>query len=281
MRRAEVREADWGRYNFLENLLVHGLMPSRGVPAESGVQFYIDSAIREEGLCLVFKTDWGGRNPLVPDTEVKPDYLVLFIGFDGAPWRVTLIEMKGSEGKNLRHGVDQILSFHQKYRRAFEESLPPWIKLQWQGLLLHAPNADVPRNEIANTLHGPCRVRAVAGHHQTDLYPFVRAWVSPSQPAPHHKGQNHQAPHCFNALEQAIAGAERHHRGGPTVGGISLRLDNQDYKLCLDLAREPARAVLQSDRPAPDLCTALRSFPEDCRRRWLFSIPGCEWLAYP
>lgn len=271
MRPGEPR-ADWSRYNFVENLFVSGLMPSRGVPAESGVRFFVDSAVREEGVCLVFQVDWRGNPPLISDKGIKPDYVVLFIPWSG-PWLATIVEMKGRNHQELAHGIKQIQAFHARCRAELAECLPAWIRLEWQGLLLHAENASVPAPDLVKTQRSACPIRAVRSrsNHKTDLYPLVRRRVAPAEKVEAHEGKNLGAPGCFNPLEQALVVAER--GGGRTATRGGVHLDLGSLNLALD--RDPGTASLTARQPLPELCEALKKFSPECHQRWTFQIPDC------
>lgn len=252
-RRAELRKANWNLYNFLENLLVFGMLPSRGVPAESGVEFYIGSEVCADGLCLVFAVDWGGKAPLISDTEIKPDYLVLFIPANGnreKDWLATIVEMKGADGKNLVHGVAQIQDFHQRMKRHVAEYLPSWLRIRWQGVLLHAPNADIPRVRLARTAGSDCPIIPVPGHHQVDLRICASQRLDALRPPALTSGKNQGAPACFSPLERAMALAKRSHKGRPTASGVKLDFGSTRGRLSLTLARDPALAALNWSTPS-------------------------------
>ena len=276
------RAADWGRYNLVENLLVAGRMPSRCVPVESGISFFIDSKIKEEGLCLVFQVDWKGDPPLIPQDEVKPDYLALFAPWEG-PWLATIIELKGKNEQRLGEGIGQIQHFHEKYRPQIEAALPAWQRITWQGLLLHPQHATIPLGKIQRTLNTNCPIRPVqmGVNHRTDLYPFVRQRVPPSTTVRYTDGKNHPAPACFNPVEQVIACASWSHRGPPTQGGVVLdgsaelgdKSEPQRIGIRLRTGQEPPLARLESSVPHPELSRTLERFSASCRRRWTLCVP--------
>lgn len=143
-------QLNWNLFHFLENLIVFCTMRTRSVPEESGVRFRIDPRVKDEGICLLFKIDRNDGDSLVPQGEVKPDFLSVFITRDQCIF--TIIEMKGKEKSNVEHAIDQIKNLHRHLRKAVDEHLPGSCrtrgKIHYQGLILTPHNADIPRKKI-------------------------------------------------------------------------------------------------------------------------------------
>jgi len=134
---------NWSLFKFLENLLVFCAAPSRSVPRESGVHFHISSKIKDEGVCILFKID-RRSDPLMPGHGWKPDYMAFYAAADRCI--CTIIEMKGRDEKNLRHGIEQIKTLRDMLRAEFDKHLPGACrnKIRFQGILLTPVNAQVP-----------------------------------------------------------------------------------------------------------------------------------------
>jgi len=143
---------DWNSFNFLENLLIFCTEPTRSVPKESGVYFHISSKAKDGAICIIFKIDRGNNDPLVKEksaqlTEpIKPDYMVLYV--EENTCIITIIEMKGKDEKNLRHGIEQIKRLRDILNREIKKHLPNKFKFTIQGILLAPSNAQIPLTEI-------------------------------------------------------------------------------------------------------------------------------------
>jgi hypothetical protein len=166
------------------------------VPRESGVHFQIASRIRDEGLCLVFHVDQGAD--AVVD-GVRPDYLVLYC--DARRCLCTIVELKGTERKNLEHGIEQIVTFHGQLRAQVREHLPRKCRIDYQGLLLTPFNAQVPLRKL-KAIEKTIRIVPLQYDHKAELYPYVRA---PADPAARYEHQPlRRDPPELNALERLI-----------------------------------------------------------------------------
>lgn len=139
---------DWQNFNLLENLLVHCSEPSLRAPAESGVQFRLEDVGANTGksLTLLYKID-RQPDPLIRE-GVKPDYLALHIA--NGECIATIIEMKGKDEKKQRHGLDQILTFHELAKRELAQHIPGSCRnrIHWQAILLAPQGANVPQQAI-------------------------------------------------------------------------------------------------------------------------------------
>ncbi|NUQ75514.1 MAG: hypothetical protein HUU21_18365 [Polyangiaceae bacterium] len=160
-------------FNFLENLLAFCVHPSRNVPEESGVHFQISSAIKDKGVCLIFKID-RGSDPLIPDTEHKPDYMTFFASRDRCI--CTIIELKGTDSKKLKHGIEQIRALRDKLRNEIAAHLPRKCRgsITFQGLLLTPPNSDIPRHQIEREKNNGLTILALQWPHQFQLFDYVQ-----------------------------------------------------------------------------------------------------------
>jgi hypothetical protein len=161
--------------NLLERILlnVHG---DRCIPKESGVHFTVGRASDFRGILLVFKVD----DDDVAGTEIRPDWLVVCATEDCL--RLTLIEMKGREGKNTKHGVEQLETFWRRLKQACDAVLPSRLRgrgrFEIQGILLTPPNSDVPRERIAALSRQGFEIQHVGAARRVDLGPLVTAPIN-------------------------------------------------------------------------------------------------------
>jgi len=157
-------------FNFLENLLVFRTMKELSVPAESGVVFRITRQKGETGICLLLHVD-EQLFPIVEKDVPRPDYLALYLHGDGC--LCTIIEMKSTAGKNLKHGLDQIKTFADRLQKEFREHLPRGFRLHVQGILLCPFNADVPRILIEKMAAGGLTILPAQYDHRAELFPYI------------------------------------------------------------------------------------------------------------
>lgn len=189
------------RLTFLEKLVLR-VLPVRQVPAESGVQFAIGSRAKDDGICLVFQVD-DRHSPIVKDGP-RPDYLVVHLSRTGC--LLTIVEMKGTDGKNLEHGVEQILAFSRLLRAEMTTCLPAsWRKVEIQGLLLTPFNSQINRisKRIEDARKQRVEILPVQYSHQAELYPYISAPVSRTQRYKHERLPRHSPE--LNAVEEIIA----------------------------------------------------------------------------
>jgi hypothetical protein len=236
--------------SFLENLFVGGMVRARSVPQESGVRFYVHETIQDEGICLIFSLDWGGPRPLIGgEGVIKPDYLVLFVpcgkrwaalaaeGHD-AIWYCTLVELKGAERKNLKHGLDQLQAGYACLRSEFA-ALPGKIKIRWQGVLLCPENADIPREDIVKISKAGFPIVPVQNQHAADLYPYVRGPLP--REVPRSSGA-YQRREPFRLLEKILmADARRITTAQRSRGGLHLELGHAEGPVVLRLGENIAK----------------------------------------
>ena len=142
---------DWQQFNRLENLLIFCLIPDRNAPPESGVAFRLNppdegAEAREKRVCLLFKIDRGNHDPLIPNNDIKPDYMAFYVG--GKEAICTIIEMKGRQTDDLAHGIDQIRRLRDILKTELRTHLPHKFSadLKFQGVLLSPPNSQSPRS---------------------------------------------------------------------------------------------------------------------------------------
>lgn len=171
------------RLTFLEKLVARAL-PTRQVPAESGVRFAISSKARDDGVCLIFHVD----DPEAPIVEQgpRPDYLVVHASRAGCT--ITIVEMKGTEEKNVEHGVEQIRAMHQRLRQEMATCLPGSSRrVRIQGLLLTPFNAQVPGKKILDAGKEGLQILPLQYDHQLELYPYVSKPISRTERYAHEK----------------------------------------------------------------------------------------------
>lgn len=180
-----LRERDRAEgFTILEKLALRAL-PSRQVPAESGVQFAVSSHARADGICLVFLVD-DREAPIYPDSEgPRPDYLILHASRNGVI--LTIVEMKGRTEKGSEHGVEQIVTFSRRLRQEMARCLPgSWRRAHIQAILLIPENAQFNRQKILDAKKGGLVILPLSYHHQAELYDYV------SQPISHTRRYEHK-----------------------------------------------------------------------------------------
>jgi|GEM_PF-3355899 len=189
-------------FNFLENLLVFCVHPSRSVPEESGIHFQISSAIKEKGVCVIFKID-RGRDPLIPGSEPKPDYMTLFASRDR--FICTIIELKGRDSKGLKRGIEQIRALRDKLRREIAAHLPRKCRgsITFQGLLLTPPNSDIPRHQIEREKDKGLTILALQWPHQFQLFDYVQKANAINERYAHKKDTDRNS-RGWNAIEEIL-----------------------------------------------------------------------------
>jgi hypothetical protein len=160
---------NWQTFNFLENLLIFCVHPERQVPRESGVQFRITIPESKHCLCLIFKID-RESDPLIK-TGRRPDYLVLYI--ENSRCICTIVEMKGVEEKNNKHGVAQIKALHDRLLNEIGKCLPNRFKPHIQGILLTPFNADIPRQAILDARKNGLTVLPLQYQDKAELFPYI------------------------------------------------------------------------------------------------------------
>lgn len=188
---------DWAQCNFLENLL-RCVLDTRSVPRESGVHFQISSRVKDDAICLLFHVDRGDDG--VIKKGPRPDYLVAHLGPAGLI--LTIVELKGSELRNLEHGVEQICAFYERLRDEVKTHLPSWLKIHYQGVLLCAQGAQTPNKMIADEKR--LVIVPLRYHHKADLYPYVRKRLARTDTY-RHDGLPFDPSHQFSRLDGILA----------------------------------------------------------------------------
>ncbi len=191
---------NWNVFNFLENLIHCCAMTSRNVPKESGVHFQISSQVKDEAICILFHID-RQDDPLISDKDIKPDYLCIYLSPSECIF--TIIELKGTEKKNLAHGIDQIVSLKNKLKDEIKTFLPSKFKPRFQGILLTPFNSDIPRKKIAETNRNGFPILPVQYNHKAELYDYITKLNGITELYKHNKSLPHDK-NEFNFIEQIL-----------------------------------------------------------------------------
>jgi hypothetical protein len=162
---------DWHKFNFLENLLVFCVLPEKSVPKESGVHFRITPRTCHDSLCLLFKID-RGRDSLFADDEIKPDYMTLFL--QNNFWLFTIIEMKGTTEKGIKHGVEQIKALKNRLRDELRDNFPNKFRVKFQAIILSPTGTQTPDPFIAKESKAAgIVIKPLQYHHKAELFDYV------------------------------------------------------------------------------------------------------------
>lgn len=157
-------------FNFLENLLVFRTVPGLSVKPESSVKFRISREQGDPGICLLIHVD-NTLFPVVAADALRPDYLALYL--HGSDCLCTIIEMKSRDGKNLKHGLEQIKALAERLEQEFALHLPRRFRLKVQGILLCQENASVPNPLIAQMDQAGLTILATPCNSRAELYPYI------------------------------------------------------------------------------------------------------------
>ncbi|MFO0586610.1 MAG: hypothetical protein U0441_03695 [Polyangiaceae bacterium] len=262
---------------FLEKLVLR-VLSTRQVPAESGVRFAISSKASGDGICLLFKVD----DPDVPIVEdgPRPDYLAAHV--TGEQCLFTIIEMKGTEQKNVEHGIEQIRAMYRRLRREMASCLPgSWRRARIQGLLLTPYNAHINHRKIEEARKEGVEILPLQYHHQAELYPYISKPVSRSARYAHEQLPR-SAPE-LNAVEQLVTAGKLDRRvrdahfderrgaaddtfyldfrraGDPDAARVTLSATTKDAVLRFTEAAAESRAEVTAHLKQRSLsCSALR-----------------------
>jgi hypothetical protein len=161
---------NWSLFNFLENLLVFRTLEHLSVEPESNVKFRISRQEGEPGICLLIHVD-NQVFPVVEADVLRPDYLALYLHGDGCI--CTIIEMKSTDSKKLKHGLEQIKSLADRLKMEFKKHLPPRFKLSIQGILLCQANAQVPTPLIQEMANEGLTILPAQCSSRAELYPYI------------------------------------------------------------------------------------------------------------
>jgi hypothetical protein len=168
---------NWQNFNFLENMLVFSTMrtmPGRNATPESGVHFRITLDSQNKAICILFKIDRDHQknDPLIRDQKVRrPDYMSLYI--DSKSCICTIIEMKGISNDEVKRGIDQILQLKKFLQFEIFNHLPTKLKVEYQGILLTPPNANIPLEKIKQVNSQDFKIVSLKYDHKAELYPYV------------------------------------------------------------------------------------------------------------
>ena len=203
---------DWQQFNLLENLLIFCLTPDRNAPPESGVEFRLNppdegAEAREKRICLLFKIDRGGHDPLIPNNDIKPDYMAFYVG--GKKAICTIIEMKGRQADDLAHGIDQIKRLLEILKKELREHLPHKFstRLKFQGVLLSPPNSQSPRKKLERESEQEFVIVHLQYPQKANLFPYV-AKLNKDTETYIHDNRRHDLTNGF--LENVLAHRLKH-----------------------------------------------------------------------
>lgn len=157
-------------FNFVENLLVFRTMEILSVQPESGVKFRI-SRQDDPGICLLIHVD-NKCFPVVDEGVSRPDYLAIYLHGDHCI--CTIIEMKSTAEKNLKHGVEQIKTLAGLLKSEFKIQLPRNLELTVQGILLCSANAGVPNALISQVEKGDYQFSQRSTATAQNYFPMCR-----------------------------------------------------------------------------------------------------------
>jgi hypothetical protein len=252
------REAAEG-LTFLEKLVLR-VLPTRQVPAESGVRFAIASKAKEDGICLVFKVD-DADVPIVEDGP-RPDYLVVHASREQCLF--TIVEMKGREEKNVEHGIEQIRAMYRRLRQEMASCLPgSWRRAKIQAILLTPQNAHFNRTKIQDARDEGIEILPLQYHHQAELYPYVSKPISRTLKYVH--DSDRRTPPELNAVERLIAEGklDRRVRGSH----FDARRGGADDTFFLDFRRpgDPETARVSLSANTRDAVLAFSDDAGPCR----------------
>ncbi len=266
---------------FLEKLVARAL-PTRAVPKESGVHFAIASQANKDGICLVFEVD-DKKAPIFEAGSVRPDYLVVHASRSACI--LTIVEMKGCDGKKLEDGVEQIRLMYRRLRAELSRCIPgSWRKAIIQGVLLTPENAQINPKKIDEASKEGIEIFPLRYHHQAELYPYVSARIDRTRPYKHERLR--RDPPELNPVERLIAEgkldwrvrdaffAERHgadedtffmsfrRAGDPKEARVSLSATTRDAVLAFSPAATSARREVEGHLKKHGLaCRAFRLHP--------------------
>jgi hypothetical protein len=163
-------------------MLVFCVLKSRSVPAESGVCFSITPAQETKGVCLLFSID-RQKDPLI-EKGPRPDYLAFY--FDSKLCICTIIEMKGREKNNQKHGIEQITTFKEKLISEINNHLPKISKkIKFQAILLCPHNSDIPRKLIENSHKNDFEILPIQYNHKAELFNYISKEIDWTQKYTH------------------------------------------------------------------------------------------------
>jgi hypothetical protein len=190
---ASSKKLNWHSFNFLENLFAFCPHPNRMVDKENGIHFRITKPSGEKALCVLFRID-RASDPLIRKGK-RPDYMVLHV--EKSKCIITIIEMKGE--RDAAESVAQISAFYDLLRRELQAHTPSKFHFIYQGIILCAPNSQVPLPLLIKTQRQGLPIAVLRHPHKAELYPYISR-VNSLQTKYEHKAIREIEPDCF--LEQ-------------------------------------------------------------------------------
>ena len=193
---------DWSSFNLLENLLIFCVVPNGNAPAESGVQFRINSPADDGVICVLFKIDRGSADPLIRGEEIKPDYMAFYA--DQKTCVCSIIEMKGITESGLEHGIDQIKKWRDILREEIKKHLPNKFRtrLKVQGILLSPPNSNIPLAKIRKEASSGLIILPLQYQYKAELFNYISKVHKNLGDRYVHESAPHDAGHGF--LERVL-----------------------------------------------------------------------------
>lgn len=263
------------RLTFLEKLVLRAL-PTRQVPAESGVRFAISSKAKDDGLCLLFRVD----DPDVPIVEggPRPDYLVVHVSrkVSDTVCTLTIVEMKGTEEKNIEHGIEQIRAMHRRLRQEIAACLPGSCRrVHIQGVLLMPHNAHINWKKIDDARKEGLQILPLQYHHQAELYPYISKPVSRIQPYTHEKKLPRDQPE-LNPVEKLIAEGKLERRVRDAFFESRRGGDGSTFFLSFRRPADPADAYVSLSTTIKDAIVAFSSSAGECQKDVLVHLAKHE-----
>jgi len=164
------KKLDWTNFNFLENMLIFCTVPERRVPKESGVHFSVSSSPEDKSVTILFRID-RRKDPLIREEHVKrPDYMALYI--KDKTCLCTIIEMKGTDHKKLKRGIEQIKELKNRLKQEIRKYLPTKWQVEFQGLLLTPPNSQLPL-KLLDELKKEIVILPLQYSHKFELFTYI------------------------------------------------------------------------------------------------------------
>ncbi len=247
------------KLTFLEKLVLR-VLPGRQVPAESGVRFAISSKAKDDGICLVFRVD-DADSPIIADGP-RPDYLVVHASSKRC--LMTIVEMKGTEAKNVEHGIEQILAFYHRLRAEMATCLPGVCRrVQIQGLLLTPFNSQINWKKIDEARKQKIEILPLQYGHQAELYPFISKPISRTMRYAHEKLPR-QTPE-LNVVEQILA-----------IGKLDRRVRDEFFAERRGSADDTFFLDFRGPVGGKDSRVSLSANTKDVVMRFVSSSPKCR-----
>lgn len=199
--KAKTNKLDWHTFNLIENLLVFCVVKERSVPKESGVHFRISVDTNREAICILFKVD-RSSDPLIKGEMARPDYMILYA--EKSKCICTIVEMKGTNEKNLEHGIEQIKVLRDILREEFKANISTKFKVKFQGVLLTPFNSQVPVQKIAKEASNGLVILPLQYHHKAELFGYVSKENKLNERYEHRERGKEKGPEEYNFIEDIL-----------------------------------------------------------------------------